>query len=211
MDLSTLTGTPRKPTAEDVSIPKPPSTWQWILAGSALGFLGLLYVSYQHFYLKQPGYLSLPTSAPGRALGGLALAVLIVYGLFVGLGVAISVGTAQAKCQKTDLKISSEQAALYALNPAISYLLIRTLEFIRRHYDRVMAWAGVQSGVWSIAAFMATWIVYQTILLVDESQRQICQPSADEATAFKTAVLEYETTKPKPASESMPPAGMPVD
>lgn len=212
---SLLTGKAPNPTAEDVSIPKEPSTWQWALAGGAVGFLGLLYVSYQHFWMKRPGYLSLPNGdIPQdvfRALGSLALAALAVYALFVALGFGLSFYTAYTKCQKSDPTISAEQGALYALNPAIAYLLIRTLEFIRRHYDRVLVYAGVRSSVWSIAAFMATWIIYQTILLADESQRKICAPSMSEATAFKTAVLEYETTKPKPASEKMAPVGTPVD
>jgi hypothetical protein len=215
MNVSLLTGTAPKPTAEDVSIPKEPSTWQWILAGGVIGFLGLLYISYQHFYLKRPGYLSLPNGdIPQdlfRSLGSLALAVAAVYAIFVAIGFGLSFYTAYSKCQKSDPTISAEQGAIYALNPTIGYLLIRTLEFVRRHYDRVLVWAGVRNSVWSIAAFMATWIVYQTILLADESQRKICSPSADEATAFKNAVLEYETTKPKPASEKMGPVGTPVD
>jgi hypothetical protein len=198
-----------------VSIPKEPSTAQWMMAGGAIGFLGLLYLCYQHFFLKQAGYLSLPNgefpSDLFRALGSLGIAVLVVYVLFLGLGIGLSFYTAYTKCQKSDVTVSAEQGALYALNPAIAYLLIRVLEFVRRHYDRVLVFAGVRNGVWSIAAFMATWIVYQTILLVDESQRKICAPSADEATAFKNAVLEYETTKPKPASEKAPPVGTPVD
>lgn len=214
MSTSVLTGTPPTPTSEDVSIPKPPSTWQWILAGSVVGGIGLVYISYQHFFMKVPGYLSLPNGDDRqglfRALGGLGLAVLAVYALFVGVGTGLSFYTAYSKCQKSDLSVSAEHAALYALNPAISYLLIRSLTFVRRHYDRVLVWGGVRDGIWSIAAFMATWIVYQTILLADESQRTICAPSMDEATAFKNAVLEYEDAKPKPASEKMPPVGAPT-
>jgi hypothetical protein len=210
-----LTGHAQKPTSEDVSIPKEPSTWQWALAGGVLGGLGMVYLCYQHFFLKHPGYLSLPNgeipSELVRAIGFLALAVLAVYALFVALGFGLSFYTAYSKCQKSDPTISAEQAAIYALNPAIGYLLIRTLEFVRRHYDRVLVWVGVRNGIWSVAAFMATWIVYQTILLADESQRKICAPSMDEATAFKNAVLEYETTKPKPAAEAMAPVGTPVD
>jgi hypothetical protein len=214
MSANILTGTSQPPTSEDVSIPKPPSTWQWILAGSVVGGLGLLYISYQHFFMKSPGYLSLPNGDDKqelfRALGGLALAVLAIYAVFVGVGTGLSFYTAYSKCQKSDISTSAEHAAIYALNPAISYLLIRTLTFVRRHYDRVLVWGGIRNGIWSIAAFMSTWIVYQTILLADESQRQICAPSADEATLFKNTVLEYEDSKPKPASEKMPPVGAPT-
>lgn len=214
MSASVLTGNPVAKSSEDVSIPKPPSTWQWILAGGVVGGLGLIYICYQHFFLKSPGYLSLPNGDDRqelfRALGGLALAVLAIYALFVGVGTGLSFYTAYSKCQKSDVSVSAEYAAIYALNPAISYLLIRTLTFVRRHYDRVLVSAGIRDGIWSIAAFMATWIVYQTILLADESQRTICAPSMDEATAFKNAVLEYEDAKPKPASEKMPPVGAPT-
>lgn len=212
---SLLTGSAPKPTSEDVSIPKEPSTWQWMLAGGIVGVLGFLYLCYQHFFLKRSGYLSLPNGEVPqdlfRALGSLAIAVVLVYALFLVLGIGLSFYTAYTKCQKSDVTLSAEQGALYALNPALSYLFIRVLEFVRRHYDRVLVFAEVRNSVWSIAAFMATWIVFQTILLVDESQRKICAPSADEATAFKNAVLEYETTKPKPASEKAPPVGTPVD
>ncbi len=214
MSANILTGKSAAPSSEDVSIPKPPSTWQWLLAGGVVGGLGLVYISYQHFFLKQPGYLSLPNGDDRqelfRSLGGLALAVVAVYAIFVGIGTGLSFYTAYSKCQKSDIAVSAEHAAIYALNPAISYLLIRTLTFVRRHYDRVLVWGGVRDGIWSIAAFMATWIVYQTILLADESQRQICAPSMDEATAFKNAVLEYEDAKPKPAAEKMSPVGAPT-
>ena len=87
---------------------------------------------------------------------------------------------------------SAVQAAYFALNPAIAYLIIRTLTVLRKHYDRIMVSVGIKTGIWSIGAFMSTWVLFQTILLFDESARQICMPSGDEATTFKNEVLASE-------------------
>lgn len=202
----------KKPTSEDVSIPQEPSKTQWILAGVAVGVLVLGYVSYYHFYQKKPGYLSLPNgedrSELFRVLGRVVLAALAVYSLFLGIGVGLSAYVGYQGCKKTDWTESAKQSALFALNPAVTYLIARTLELLRRHYDRVLVYVGVRNSVWSIAAFMSTWILFQTILLVDESKRQICKPSASEATLFKNAVLADEAKrKAATTSTKLPPVG----
>ena len=186
----------KKPTSEDVSIPQEPSKTQWILAGVAVGVILLGYAAYQHFYMKKPGFLSLPNGEDRnellRAIGLMLAATAAVYALFLGLGIAASAGTAYQSCGKTDITESAKQGALFAINPAVTYLIARLFEMLRRHYDRVLVYVGVRSAVWSIAAFMATWIIFQAILLVDESERQICKPDVNEATAFKNAVLAQE-------------------
>jgi hypothetical protein len=209
--VDSLTGEQPPLTSEDFHPPEQPSTLQWILAGSVVGLAALAYLSYQHFYMKRPGYFALPNGDDKvetlRTIGYVFAATAAIYGIFVGVGTGLSAYTAYMKCKKTDVTESAKQAAYYALNPAIAYLLIRTLLIIRRHYDRVLVWAGVRNVVWSIAAFMATWIIYQTILLVDESQRQICKATESEQTEFKKQVLADEAAR---KAKTQPPVGQPT-
>lgn len=213
--MSAIPGVPKKPTSEDVSIPVEPSTWQYISAGAVVLLLAIGYLSYKHFYLKQPSIFALPNGDDKNelfnALGLLALAVLINYGGFFLFGFASSAAYTQYKCGKTSLASQAKLAAVFAVNPAVTYLIIRVLTVLRIHYDRIMLSVGVAREsvpIWSVAAFMATWILFSSIMLVDDSTRAVCKPSASEATKFKDAVLKDEAAR---AAKQQPPAGQPAE
>jgi hypothetical protein len=186
----------KKPTPDDVSIPPQPPTALYVSAATGLALLVLGYLCYLHFYVGTPGILSIPTG-PGLTTGLLyiGIAVVVVYGAFFLIGFVESIAAGYFKCKKYDMSKSAVQAAYFALNPAIAYLIIRTLTVLRKHYDRIMVSVGIKTGIWSIGAFMSTWVLFQTILLFDESARQICVPSGDEATAFKNEVLASEKAR----------------
>lgn len=212
---TTPPGVTKKPTAEDVSIPAEPSTWQYVSAGGVVILLGILYLSYKHFYLKQPSIFALPNGDDRnelfKALGMVALALLLVYAGFFLFGFGTSLAYTQYKCQKTNLTSQAKLSALFAVNPAVTYLIIRLLTILRVHYDRIMLTIGVARGsvgVWSVAAFMATWIIFSAIMLVDDSGTAACVPSASEATQFKDAVLKAEAARS--AAANQPPAGQAV-
>lgn len=212
---TTPPGVTKKPTAEDVSIPAEPSTWQYISAGGVVVLLGLMYLGYKHFYLKQPSIFALPNGDDRnelfKALGMVALALLLVYAGFFLFGFGTSLAYTQYKCQKTNLVSQAKLSALFAVNPAVTYLIIRVLTILRVHYDRIMLSVGIAResvGPWSVGAFMATWILFSAIMLVDDSGTAACVPSASEATQFKDAVLKAEAARS--AAANQPPAGQPV-
>lgn len=201
----------KKPSAEDVSIPPEPSTWQYISAGSVVVLLGLGYLGYRHFYQKEPSILALPNGDDRnelfKAAGLVAAAVALNYAGFFLLGLGTSVAYTQYKCQKIQVTTQAKLASLFAINPGVTYLIIRLLTILRIHYDRIMLFLGIakeSASVWSVGAFMATWIVFSAIMLVDDSARSVCVPSASEATQFKEAVLKEEAAR---AAKQQPPVG----
>jgi hypothetical protein len=206
-----LPGSTPKPTSEDVSIPAEPSTWQYVSAGAVVVLLGLGYLSYKHFYLKQPSIFALPNGDDKnelfKAIGLVFAAVGLNYALFFLFGFGTSLAYTQYKCSKTSLLSQAKLSALFAINPAVTYLIIRVLTILRVHYDRIMLFAGLSkevAGVWSVGAFMATWILFSAIMLVDDSATAACVPSASEATQFKEAVLKAEAAR---SAKNQPPAG----
>lgn len=204
-------GVTKKPTSQDVSIPPEPSTWQYISAGSVIVLLALGYLTYKHFYLKQPSIFALPNGDDKnelfKAIGLVAVAVALNYAGFFLLGFGTSAAYTQYKCQKTSLLSQAKLAALFAANPGVTYLLIRLLTVLRIHYDRIMLSVGIArdtASVWSVGAFMSTWILFSAIMLLDDSASTVCVPSASEATQFKDAVLKSEAAR---AAKQQPPAG----
>lgn len=178
--------------------------------------LGLGYLSYKHFYLKQPSIFALPNGDDKnelfKAIGLMLAAVALNYVAFFLFGFGMSAAYTQYKCSKTSLLSQAKLSALFAVNPAVAYLIIRLLTVLRIHYDRIMLTVGIgrdSASIWSVGAFMSTWILFSAIMLVDDSATTVCKPSASEATQFKDAVLKAEAARS--AAQQQPPVGQPTD
>lgn len=191
MEKDILTGEAPPPTSEDVHIRTPPSSTQFLYLGLLTVATLFCFFLFQHFVMKVPGYIDLPMSGAIPILTRVGIVTIVAYGVFTLYGFLISLYGSYSACGKQDTTVALQQGALFAVNPMISYLFIRLSSAVRVHYDRVIG-AGT---VWSIAAFMSTWIVYSAISLLDESKRQACKPTDDEATKFKKALLEKQAIR----------------
>jgi len=139
--------------------------------------------------------------ASGRDAGMLLLATCVIYLFFLLFGVGISSFVTFSECQKTDTGAHFRQAAFWSLYPTLSYIVIRTLEFIRVYFDRFYRGFDTSVGGPSRAGWISVGYVMMLaslaglFSLMDFSIEAVCIPSVDEATAFRQEMLRRQAEK----------------
>ena len=136
-----------------------------------------------------------------RDWGVVTVITLVVYLLFLLLGVGISSYITFSECQKTDAAAHFKQASLWALYPTTAYFLMRVFSGVRIYFDRFYrgfdsSEAGKLRAGWiSIGYVMMLGCLVGLFPLIDYSVESVCIPTEDEATRFREAMMLHQKKK----------------
>lgn len=122
------------------------------------------------------------------------LSSLAVYGILTGIGVGVSVMSSQLQCSKMSGTTSAMYGAIWALPPALVYLLSTFFQTIRSPFVNTLKMApfGLTEessqfvGVGYLMA-LTTWIM--TSWVINRTERAVCNPDAAEMTQFKKKLI----------------------
>jgi len=126
-----------------------------------------------------------------------------VFIFFMLLGVGASSYITFAKCGKTDTRSHFIQGSIWASYPTGAYLIVRTFEFIRVHFDKFYRSfdsspeGAMRAGWVSVGYVMMLAAVAGMYTMMDSSIRDVCVPTVDEAQAFKEKMLKRQAEKAK--------------
>jgi hypothetical protein len=146
----------------------------------------------------------------GRDAGLLLAATCVIYLFFLLFGVGISSLVTFTTCDKTDSKSHFKQAAFWSLYPTLAYLVIRSLEILRVHFDKfyrsidTSEGGSARAGWVSVGYVMMLACLAGLFALMDYSIEEVCIPSVDEATAFRQKMLAINAEKA--AAQEVTPA-----
>lgn len=149
----------------------------------------------------------------GREWGIMAGIGLGLYAFFFLLGFGFSAAATFHSCEKVDSAKNAKYGSIWAVYPAVAWLIIRSFEILRVQFDRFYRSfdstdAGIERAGWiSIGYFLTLACVVGMYGLVGDSITDVCIPSIDEATKFKQNLLEQKAAKDaavKAAQESTP-------
>jgi hypothetical protein len=156
------------------------------------------------------GIFALETAREWGIMAGLGLGV---YAFFMLLGFGFSAASTFQKCEKVDAAKNAKYGAIWAVYPAVAWYIIRIFEVVRIHFDRFYlsldsTTGGSERAGWiSIGYFVTLACVVGMYGLVADSNRDVCIPTADEATRFKQNMIAAKAAKDaavKSAQESTP-------
>lgn len=181
------------PTSEDVVIKEEYSLNSFQNTIYTIVGVIMIYFIYKHFIAKESGYLAISLVDNRNAFADLLyifFAGLAVYIIFLIYGIVISVIASKTKCDKTDFTVSAKESALFAVNPMVCYVFIRLVEALRIHYDKILSTIGLNNPIWSISAFVSTWVIFKAIELVSDSEQKACVSTEEEARKYKEKFLK---------------------
>lgn len=122
------------------------------------------------------------------------LSSLAVYGVLTGIGVGISAMSSQLQCSKMSGTMSATYGAVWALPPALVYILSTFFQKVRSPFANTLQGTpfGLSEetaqfvGVGYLMA-LVTWIM--TSWTINRTERAVCNPDAAEMTAFKKQLI----------------------
>jgi hypothetical protein len=147
--------------------------------------------------------------------GFLALSIASVYGVMFLIGMIISVASSGIQCQKTDATSHAKQGAIWATYPTIVFgvtsyfavlrrFAVNTLKSVFGLGDQTAEVAGV-----AYLMVMISWIA--TVWNVSNTEKEVCNPDAQEMTEFKQKLIaelkqKQEAKKLKPRKNRIRPS-----
>ena len=122
------------------------------------------------------------------------LSSLAVYGVLTGIGIGVSALSSQLQCSKISGASSGMYGAIWALPPALVYLLSTFFQSVRSPFVSTLKMApfGLTDessqfvGVGYLMA-LTTWIM--TSWVINRTERSVCNPDAAEMTEFKKKLI----------------------
>jgi len=117
-----------------------------------------------------------------------------VYILFFLIGLGLSSLFSYSSCGKLDASKSASYSAIWALYPALAWIVIRTVGYLRSKFDEVFGYSWV-----SIAYMIALVSLAGAITLYSQSIQHICVPTLDEAQAFREKLAAIQKKKEEDA------------
>jgi hypothetical protein len=119
---------------------------------------------------------------------------LAVYGILTGIGIGISILSSQLQCSKMSGTTSGTYGAIWALPPALVYIVSTFFQKVRSPFVNTLKSApfGLTDessqfvGVGYLMA-LTTWIM--TSWIINRTERSVCNPDAAEMTEFKKKLI----------------------
>jgi hypothetical protein len=126
-------------------------------------------------------------------IGKLLLSVVIVYVVLLFAGMIISVASSGIQCQKTAPGTHATQGAIWAVYPTVVYGLAVYFAFIRRFavnsLKALLGFSQETAEVLGVAYLMmlVSWVA--TVWNINQTEKAVCNPDAQEMTAFKQKLI----------------------
>jgi len=122
------------------------------------------------------------------------LSSLAVYGVLAGIGIGVSALSSQLQCSKMSGTTSGMYGAIWALPPALVYVVSTFFQRVRSPFANTLKAApfGLTDessqfvGVGYLMA-LTTWIM--TSWVINRTERAVCNPDAAEMTEFKKKLI----------------------
>ena len=146
-------------------------------------------------------------------IGKVILATSGVYAASFVAGMIVSVASSGIQCQKTNASTHAAQGAIWAVYPTVVYGLTTYFSFLRRFATNTLkSLLGFSDEIAEVAAvgylmMLISWIA--TVWNVSATEKAVCNPDAQEMTAFKQKLVaelkQKQEAEEKQADEKQNP------